>query len=374
MKEEENKALLLRKLPGTQKRGWPWDEESLPPMAAPETENLPVITIVTPTLNQGGFIEETLRSVLLQNYPRLEYIILDGGSTDNTLEIIRKYRPWISHWESKKDSGQAAAIQEGFGRSTGTFLSWLNSDDLLCKNALWNLAGFLIEQEEVDFIFGYAFFYENGNLLRFETKRENIALRALGSFPFVQPACFFSASCLEKAGSIDAGLDITFDYDLFARMALSGATMQFIPADLAIFRRQPDAKTHRYNHAWDKDRTETFSRVLRSIEVEESMLKLLMSIGAYKNGKKRYPTSRIYNEKEKHSVIADFIHDNLYLYYADMRNFERTFKNARFLKRHLSEHFTKVARKYFYRSFIFKHFPPLHKLWRNFSRGLSRTS
>lgn len=374
MKEEENKALLLRKLPGTQKIGWPWDEESLPPMAAPETENLPVITIVTPTLNQGGFIEETLRSVLLQNYPRLEYIILDGGSTDNTLEIIRKYRPWISHWESKKDNGQAAAIQEGFGRCTGAFLSWVNSDDLLCKNALWNLAGFLLEQEEVDFIYGDAFFFENGNLLRFETKRENIALRALGSFPFVQPACFFRASYLKKVGPIDIGLNITFDYDLFARMALSGATMQFIPADLAIFRRQPDAKTYRYNHAWDKDRIETFSRVLRSIEVEKPMLELLMSIGAYKNEKKRYPTNRIYNEKEKHSVIADFIHDNLYLYYADMRNFERTFKNARFLKRHLPEHFTKVVRKYFYRSFIFKHFPPLHKLWRSFSRCLSRTS
>lgn len=334
-----------------------------------------MITIVTPTLNQGNFIEATIRSVLLQNYPKLEYIILDGGSSDNTLEIIRKYQSWITYWESKKDKGQAAAIQEGFGRSTGAYLSWLNSDDLLCKNALWKLASFILEQEEVDFIYGDAFIYENGELLRFETKKENIALRALGSFPFVQPACFFSASCLEKVGTIDAGLDITFDYDLFARIALSGATMQFIPADLAIFRRQPNAKTHRYNHAWDKDRTEIFSRVLRSIEVEKPMLDLLRHIGAYKDGTINYQANRRFNEKEKRSVISSFVQDNFYFYYADMRDFERTFQNARFLKRYLPEHFTKVARKHFCRSFIFKHFPLLHKLWRSLSsRWLSRTN
>lgn len=314
------------------------------------------------------YIEATIRSVLLQNYPRLEYIILDGGSTDNTLEVIRKYQAWITHWESKRDDGQAAAIQKGFEQYTGSYLSWINSDDLLCRDAIWSLASFILENKNVDFIYGRGYFYENDKLIHFEPQKTDAPLKALGSFPFVQPACFFSSSCLEKAGKIDASLDITFDYDLFVRMVLSGAKLKYIPAELAIFRRQSNAKTFRYNAAWDKDRIETFSRVLRSIEVESSLLEPLRDIGTYKEGTKKYHPYRKYSEIEKRAIISAFLHDNLYLYYADMRDFERTFQNARFLKNYLPEFFSTVTRQYLYRSFIFKNFPFLHRLWANLCR------
>ena len=95
----------------------------------PDGRSWPKISIVTPSYNQGEFLEETIRAVLLQNYPNLEYFIMDGGSTDNSVEIIKTYKPWLTYWVSEKDKGQADAINKGFERVTGDILAWLNSDD-----------------------------------------------------------------------------------------------------------------------------------------------------------------------------------------------------------------------------------------------------
>src|ERR1700738_1526878 len=109
--------------------GWPWTTETPRlPAVRPDGSRWPRITIVTPSFNQGQFIEETIRSVLLQGYPNLEYIIIDGGSTDNTVEIIKKYEPWIACWVSEKDRGQSDALNKGFARATGQILAWLCSD------------------------------------------------------------------------------------------------------------------------------------------------------------------------------------------------------------------------------------------------------
>ena len=102
------------------KRGWPWTEDSPQlPDTMPDGSPWPKISIVTPSLNQGPFIEETIRSVLLQGYPNLEYIIMDGGSTDESIEIIKKYEPWLAYWESEPDRGQSHAINKGFQRASG---------------------------------------------------------------------------------------------------------------------------------------------------------------------------------------------------------------------------------------------------------------
>ena len=118
------------------KTGWPWTEESRRlPVSRYEGHPWPRISVITPSFNQGEFIEETIRSVLLQGYPDLEYLILDGGSTDNSIEIIKKYSTWLTYWVSEPDSGQSDAINRGLKRASGDFSTWINSDDMLCKNA-----------------------------------------------------------------------------------------------------------------------------------------------------------------------------------------------------------------------------------------------
>ena len=123
------------------KAGWPWTIESPQlPNTTPDGRPWPRISIVTPSFNQGQFIEETIRSVLLQGYPDLEYVIFDAASTDDSVGIIKKYEPWLTYWESEKDRGQAHAINKGLTKSTGEIFNWINSDDMLVDGALGIIA------------------------------------------------------------------------------------------------------------------------------------------------------------------------------------------------------------------------------------------
>src|SRR6185312_15779847 len=116
------------------KNGWPWTEPTSKSEVFVQPRSIgPRVSIVTPSYNQGQFIEETIRSVLLQGYSNLEYIVIDGGSTDNTVEIIKRYEPWLSYWVSEPDAGQTNAINKGFAVATGEIFGFINSDDLLVQ-------------------------------------------------------------------------------------------------------------------------------------------------------------------------------------------------------------------------------------------------
>ena len=133
-----NTALTLKDLPPSppEKTGWPWTEQTEPlPPRMPDGSEWPRISIVTPSYNQGEFIEETIRSVLLQGYPNLEYIIIDGGSKDNSIELIKKYEKYLAYLVSEPDKGQSHAINKGFRRATGVLVGWQNSDDFYHSGA-----------------------------------------------------------------------------------------------------------------------------------------------------------------------------------------------------------------------------------------------
>jgi glycosyltransferase involved in cell wall biosynthesis len=136
------------------KLGWPWNEETPPLPQSINGQPWPRISIVTPSFNQGQFLEETIRSILLQGYPNLEYVIMDGGSTDDSVEIIRKYQEHLSFWVSEKDAGQSDAINKGFARCSGELLNWINSDDVLMLGALRAVAEAALGDEQAGVFVG----------------------------------------------------------------------------------------------------------------------------------------------------------------------------------------------------------------------------
>ncbi len=144
---------LLPLSPG--KTGWPWTHTPQNTQAVTtEGRHWPKISIVTPSFNQGQFLEETIRSVLLQGYPNLEYIIIDGGSTDNSLEIIKRYEPWLSYWVSERDQGQTEALNKGFASASGEWMAWLNSDDIYLPGTLMKIARIIINNPAIHWLVG----------------------------------------------------------------------------------------------------------------------------------------------------------------------------------------------------------------------------
>jgi glycosyltransferase involved in cell wall biosynthesis len=181
---------------------------------------LPRITVVTPSFNQGEFIEATLRSVLDQDYPRLEYIVIDGGSTDASVEIIKRYAPRLTYWHSRQDAGQADALATGFEMATGDILCWLNSDDVLLPGALHTVGDFFRRHPRVDVLYG--------NRVVIDREGHEIGRHiwpwflmqshwALGQ-PLAQECCFWRRGIYDRAGGIDRSKFFIMDYDLFYRM------------------------------------------------------------------------------------------------------------------------------------------------------------
>jgi len=215
---------LLNQLPPPplDKTGWPWTEESPHiPETMPDGKPWPKISIVTPSYNQGQFIEETIRSVLLQNYPNLEYIIIDGGSTDNSVEIIKKYEPWLSYWVSEKDKGQADAISRGFEKSTGRILSWINSDDYYLKNAFVTAAKKFMKNPTMELLIGgYIVVKPSNSIIRkyYGFPQTYESLLCTGKQLFGQMACFWTRKAFFDVGGFDRTMQFCFDYDLFLRL------------------------------------------------------------------------------------------------------------------------------------------------------------
>ena len=209
----------------------------------------PRITVVTPTLNQARYIERTILSVLNQNYPNLEYMILDGGSSDGTSDIVEKYRRYLAYWRSAPDAGQAAALNEGFGRASGEIFAWLNSDDVYLPGVLREVVGRMREQPAIDVCYGNMYLLDSTGQVIAERRLTSCSSPLLslgirhGGFGVYQPAAFWKRELHQRVGGIDSALSFDMDNDLFIRFALAGARFTFLPLHLVGFRVHEASKT-----------------------------------------------------------------------------------------------------------------------------------
>jgi cellulose synthase/poly-beta-1,6-N-acetylglucosamine synthase-like glycosyltransferase len=248
------RRLTLAELPPPPrgKTGWPWTRSSTP---VGETRRKggawPRISIVTPSYNQGQFIEETIRSVLLQGYPNLEYIVMDGGSKDNTLNILRKYEHAIDFWVSAPDKGQAEAINKGFARANGDILAWLNSDDVYEMDVFARVAEFLQERPDVDVVSGRCRFWcrDGSDFLLdpspLRTLEDFLKIKTnwVSGHLIVQPEAFFRRRALEMANGIREELTFSLDACLWIDMAKKGCVFHSVDQHWANFRLHDSQKT-----------------------------------------------------------------------------------------------------------------------------------
>jgi glycosyltransferase involved in cell wall biosynthesis len=202
------------------------------------------VSIVTPSYNQGEFIEETIRSVLLQGYPDLEYMIIDGGSTDNSVEIVRRYEPWLAHWVSEPDRGQAHAINKGWKRVQGEVISYLNSDDVLASKALGKVTRAFVESPETALVYGDCNLVDaRGQVVQaLRSWPYNRARLLLGNY-IHQPSAFLRRMALERIGLLDETYHMTMDYDYWVRVAVDGLGMTYLPEVLSQARLAAGTKT-----------------------------------------------------------------------------------------------------------------------------------
>ncbi len=202
------------------KTGWPWTEESpqLPETMA-DGRPWPKISIVTPSYNQGRLIEETVRSVLLQGYPNLEFIIIDGASTDRSIDIIRKYASWLAYWVSEPDRGQSHAVNKGIARASGDLLHWINSDDLLLRSSLSTIGELFVRNPECRLVTGQAKLidYQGDRIGDLNSSFSSWADFATRQCKIAQVATFFDRKLFDEFGMLDESLEYCMDSDLLLR-------------------------------------------------------------------------------------------------------------------------------------------------------------
>ncbi len=294
------------------RQGWPWNEEVLPSTYA--NIEWPKISIVTPSYNQGKFLEETIRSILLQNYPNLEYIIIDGGSTDESVDIIKKYEKKIQYWISEKDDGQSDALIKGFNKSTGEILNWINSDDILHPKALYHVAKAFMENQEISFVHG-----KNGIISKASQHigfmphpYDSLEIRYLYEMPYGQQSCFFKSVIYFKTGGINGKLRFSMDYDLYVRMHLLGVKSLQISNLIGSYREHVDTKTHNLESIMRHENGVVFTTFLASVAEKKYSL-FFEKIGFQKM--ELYPVKQMPSKKGIRKAILMFLKKSIWYYY-----------------------------------------------------------
>jgi len=203
-----------------------------------------LVTIVTPSYNQAPFLERTIRSVLGQTYPNIEYFVMDGGSTDGSVEIIQRYEKKLAGWVSEKDRGQTDAINKGFARANGEIIAWLNSDDTYEPDAVAQAVAYLQEHPDVGLVYADSMFInaEDEVIGQFPSRQTDYRRLRRGYVHVSQQAAFFRTEHWRQVGPLDPTFYFAMDYDLWVRLA-QVSQIAYIPGHWANFRLHGGAKT-----------------------------------------------------------------------------------------------------------------------------------
>jgi len=205
--------------------------------------NWPKVSLVTPSFNQGQFVARTVRSVLLQDYPNLEYIFMDGGSTDETMDAVAPYLDRFAYWRSERDGGHAAAVHEGLQRATGDIMGYLNSDDLLAPGAVQQVVEYFRSYPEVDAVYSHRVVVDENDVITqmwLLPPHSNYLISRWDLLP--QETCFWRRGLFEQAGNVDPRMAFALDYDLFVRFMRKGKLMR-MNAFLGAFRWHEGSKS-----------------------------------------------------------------------------------------------------------------------------------
>jgi glycosyltransferase involved in cell wall biosynthesis len=204
-----------------------------------------LVTIITPSYNQGKYLGETIRSVLDQDYPFIEYLVIDGASTDNSVDVIRSFEKKLAYWCSEPDKGQTDAINKGFAKAKGQILAWINSDDTYNPGAVSQAVKYLQDHPEVGVVYSdLNFIDENSRVIgKYPAAQTDLQKLRRGYVHVPQPATFFRAELWRQVGPLDPGFFFAMDYDLWVRLA-AVSRLQYLPGPVwANFRMHADAKT-----------------------------------------------------------------------------------------------------------------------------------
>lgn len=321
--------------------------------------NAPLISIITPSFNQGDFIEETILSVLNQNYPNLEYIIIDGGSTDQTVDIIKKYSDRISYWVSEKDRGQSHAINKGFQRATGEIINWINSDDQLMPGTLHKLAAIFNADPELMMVHGrIEYFGETRPYYSVNLPVKDLDTRYVSHICMPQPATFYRRQLLLEQGLLDESLHFSMDTDLFVRAGLHYKIRQSEEV-FSRFRLHAASKSvSAFNKNFLKDNAVIFSKTITSLGLKQAIAEM-KQLDLYTEPRELYqPSGRTFDGNKMIFYFLQHRLSTLY-YHREKKEFRRIFS---YLMYNHSGRLLGSAKILAYRVFLFLPHGFLHRI------------
>jgi glycosyltransferase involved in cell wall biosynthesis len=281
---------------------------------------IPKISIITPSFNQGTFIEQTITSILDQNYANLEYVIIDGGSTDNTVEIIKKYNKHITYWISEKDNGQSHAINKGIRLISGEYFNWINSDDYLEKGSLKAISEIIEKEQNVLAICGYCRLFSEENDVSIISRNilsgsvENTLVNPMMN----QPSTFYKSEAIKSLGGVNETLHYCMDLELWFRMIAKYGICNVVLTNNLIshFRHHNESKTELFRGKFVSEHNQLIYYLVQELKLPVSIIEFFKTADDNYKSITPWVTSGLNRNKFYYALVERYHHQ-----FFEMENF-----------------------------------------------------